>query len=67
VQFPEVQHPSRDMCAYRALVNSSTVRSASLMRLLSVPRFSSLWRGTVRGWRPSHFIRTWEPLWRTVL
>src|SRR5215217_1514202 len=67
IGFSEVQHLSRGRCAYRALVNSSTVRPASLMRVLSVPRFSSLWRGTVKGWRPSHFIRTWEPLWRTVL
>jgi hypothetical protein len=31
------------------------------------PPLQLLVSGTVKGWRPSHFIRTWEPLWRTVL
>ena len=38
------------------------MKPASLISALSSPRFNSLWRGTVSGWRPSHFIRTWEPL-----
>jgi hypothetical protein len=31
------------------------------------PPLQHLVAGIVRGWRPSHFIRTWEPLWRTLL